>query len=81
MLHGDVRINDYVIGEWQAVRRQDKEKANFPNYDCTLTYQGLDGYNYKAEWVLIGQGRGNGISLAARVLTEGLGIARRVYNE
>lgn len=80
MLHGDVRINDHLIGEWTATRQRATEKGQFVNYDCTLVYTALDGYTYKAEWVLIGQGRQNGgISLAARVLTEGMGKAKRVY--
>lgn len=81
MLHGNVEVNNVVIGEWTATRRHTTTKRQFNTYDCTLWYRGLDGYNYRAEWEIWGIHKGNGaISLAARVLHEGMTKARRVEN-
>lgn len=81
MLHGDIRINDVTIGGWTATRRKTTEKSQFRHYDCTLNYRGLDGYQYEAEWEIWGIHKSNGaISLAARVLHEGMTKARRVEN-
>jgi len=80
MLHGEIKINDQVIGEWTATNVGTRH--GFAVYACTLTYQGLDGYSYHAEWNVWGQARRNGaVSLAARVLQEGMSHAKRVYPE
>lgn len=81
MLQGDIKINDVMIGGWTATRRLSTEKGEFRHYDCTLNYRGLDGYQYEAKWEIWGVHGSNGaISLAARVLQEGMVKARRVEN-
>lgn len=79
MLSGDIRINDTKFGQWTA--RRIGQKGAFRDYHCTLTYRGLDGYNYHAAWEIWGVSENNGaISLAARVLFEGMNKAERVEN-
>lgn len=81
MLHGEVKINNVVIGEWSAIRRKGPVGEQFRTYDCWLEYRGTDGYMYEATWVIWGEGHMNGaISLAARVLREGMTKAERVEN-
>jgi hypothetical protein len=78
MLHGDVRINDIVIGEYKATNIGVTD--GHARYDCWISYRGLDGYMYEAKWQIWGVFKGNGaISLASRVLREGMTKAKRVY--
>lgn len=78
MLHGEVKVNGNVIGEWKAVR-QTMDANQFNNYNCFIRFQDMQGYTNEARWELIGHGFGNGaISLAARVLREGMTKAKRI---
>lgn len=70
MLHGDIKVNGSLIGQWTAVNKDNTHKQ-FRRYDCTLWYRGLDGYLYEAEWELWGHGSPGAIGLAERVLREG----------
>lgn len=71
MLHGEIKVNEQVIGEWTAVRIQ--EIDGFCDYDCHMTYTNMAGYPMEAAWTLRGHAMGNGaVSLAARVLSEGM---------
>lgn len=77
MLHGDIRVNDVVIGEWTATNKTHKVEQ-FRAYDCTLWYRGTDGYIYEAAWEIWGHLRGDGaITLGERVLKEGRHRAKR----
>jgi hypothetical protein len=79
MLSGDIKINDTVIGHWTATRKS--HKGEFRDYDCTLEYRGLDGYMYEAKWEIWAVHNRNGaISLAARVLHEGMVKAKRRFS-
>lgn len=72
MLHGDIRVNDVVVGKWTAVRKT-ADLRDFNEYHCTLEYRNMKGYMEYAEWDLIGHFNGNGaLTLAARVLREGI---------
>ena len=79
MLSGNVEMNGIVIGEWTATRRNpDSKPDQFNDYWCTLWYRGLDGYIYEADWEIWAVGHRNGaISLAARVLFEGMNKAKK----
>lgn len=75
MLHGDIRINDVVIGEWTATHEKGDE---FRYYNCTLWYENTDGYVYEAEWEMWGHLKGDGaVTLAERVLKEGRHRAKK----
>jgi hypothetical protein len=72
MLHGEIKVNNIVIGEWKAVRRS-HDLRDFNDYDCYLTYRNMAGYPMEAAWVMQGHAHNNGaVSLAARVLMEGM---------
>lgn len=78
MLHGEIKVNNTVIGEWKAVRKT-RDLRDFNEYDCTVTYRDMQGYPCEAKWTIYGQGYGNGaVSLAARVLTEAVGKLERI---
>lgn len=72
MLHGDIKVNGNVIGEWQAVRtspdlRDDNE------YDCRMTYRNLAGYPMEAAWRITDHHyKAGAAALAARVIAEGM---------
>lgn len=83
MLHGEIKVNDVVIGTWTAARTNSKIN-NFGEYDCHVTYRDTQGYPCEARWRMVGQAHSNGaLSLAARVLMEaGAHIQRkRVDND
>lgn len=72
MLHGEIKVNDRVIGTWKAVRRShDLRDAN--DYDCHMTYENNRGYPMEGAWILYNHEFGAGAAvLAARVLCEGM---------
>jgi hypothetical protein len=72
MLHGDIKVNNVVVGEWTAVRKS-HDLRDFNDYHCTMEYRNMQGRLMEAEWDLRGQSVVNGAAgLAARVLSEGI---------
>lgn len=77
MLHGEVKVNHTVVGEWRAVR-QTMDTNEFNNYDCYIEFRDMKGCLNEARWELIGHAYVNGaMSLAARVIHEGMTRAKR----
>ena len=77
MLHGEIKVNNIVIGEWKAVRKQQRAQE-FNDYECFLYYRDVQGYPCEAHWTLHGhEYNGGAVGLAARVLSEGLSRAKR----
>lgn len=77
MLHGDIRVNGILIGEWTAVRQNNTQK-DFNDYRCEINFRDVQGYPCHAEWHMTGHRYGDGaVMLAARVLSEGMAKARR----
>ena len=78
MLSGDIKVNGTLIGEWYATRAS-HDRRDFNDYECHLKYRDIQGYPCEAHWFMHGQGHVNGaVSLAARVLSEGMAKAKRV---
>lgn len=76
MLHGDIKMNGVVIGEWTAAH--DGQFQDFRTYQCTLWYRKTDGHIYEAEWEMWGHHKGDGaVTLAERVLKEGRHKAKK----
>lgn len=72
MLHGEIKVNDTVIGEWQAVR-QTHDLRDTNNYECRMTYRNKAGYPMEAAWIIFDHNYNDGAAmLAARVLYEGM---------
>lgn len=68
MLHGEIKVNDHVIGEWKAVR-QSHDLRDTNNYECTMTYTNQAGYPMEAAWIIFDHHYNMGAAgLAARVL-------------
>lgn len=76
MLHGEIKVNDHVIGEWQAVRMShDLRDAN--DYECRMTYRNMAGYPMEAAWILREHDFKMGAAaLAGRVILEGMSRLR-----
>jgi len=71
MLHGEVKMNNVVIGEWKAEHVRDYD--GYRDYDCEIWYRHTDGYLYEARWNMWGRHhKGDGaLSLAAKVIQQG----------
>lgn len=80
MLGGTFELNGVRFGYWAATNRT-YHIGDYADYDCTLEYRGTDGALYRADWIIYSVYRKNGaISLAARVLQEGIFKAEKVTN-
>ena len=78
MLHGEIKVNDTVIGEWKAIRRS-ADLREFGEYDCIVTYRDMQGYPCEAKWTMYGHYRGDGaMSLAGKVMTQAIAKLQRV---
>ena len=85
MLHGEIKLNDQLIGEWTAVRKKrfyphehDDEGGPYHRYDCTIEYRDMQGYLMRANfpvWHRFGDGA---MRLASRVIAIGYDKAKRV---
>lgn len=72
MLHGDIKVNNQVIGEWQAIRMS-ADLRDFNDYECRMTYRNMAGYPMEACWMLRQHAANNGaVALTARILMEGM---------
>lgn len=77
MIHGDVRINDVVVGDWKAENLG--QRSGFANYDCYVKWRDTDGALYEADFTIFGVSTSNNaISLAAHILTLA-GVHKRKY--
>lgn len=77
MLHGEIKMNHVVIGEYTAVHHRDYQ--GYRDYKCTIWYRHTDGYIYEAEWDMWGRHfkPDGAISLAAKVLMDGYKKAKK----
>jgi hypothetical protein len=68
-LHGDIKVNDHLIGSWRA-RNMGETSDGWTKYGVTVAYTDNAGYHQVADFVLE-HIRGDGaLVLAAKVLLE-----------
>lgn len=67
MLHGDIRINDYPIGVWTAVRKG-RVEGDVHNYECTVKYRNMSHEFLEAEFYVAHSYGEGALMLASKVL-------------
>lgn len=69
-LHGEIKVNNVVIGAWGAVRKEEVRPGTY-RYECFYWMDGLDGHRYTAQFNLHHQYALGASWLARRVLSTG----------
>lgn len=77
MLHGDIKINGYALGNWSAVRGDSVDRNGNHLYDCTLIYRDIQGYLNKAQFQVKHQYGAGALQLAAEVIRIGEDFLKR----
>lgn len=65
-LHGEIKVNGVVIGEWSAVRRGKTEEVN--RYDCKVWYIDTEHRRMNAKFAVTHKPQDGALVLASRVL-------------
>lgn len=68
MLHGDIKVNDRVIGTWEACNQGGTPGSDYVSYAVKVEYEGHDGYHYNAEYTIYHVPSHGPLTLASKVL-------------
>lgn len=69
MLHGEIKVNEIVIGEWTA-EREEPVALDVHMYACTVKYRNLAGYPLRADFRVKHRHSNGAVALAAHILSE-----------
>lgn len=79
MLHGEIKVNHHVIGEWKAVRTGRETRTGFNEYDCTFKYTDTRGYRFEAQFLLEHRYGDGAACLAVAVQKEGYLLMKPIH--
>ena len=69
MLHGEIKVNDIVVGDWTAVRAE-QVALDVHMYDCTVKYRNLAGYPLRGDFRVRHRYSNGAVALSAHILSE-----------
>lgn len=78
MLHGEIKVNHHIIGEWRAVNKGRVEDITI--YQCNIKYEKMTGHKVDRDFFVMHRYGDGALALTSAVCREASIVVEKKYH-